>query len=473
MGNNKKLLTLKMSLLNELIFFFGKPILIIAISFAILEYMSTRKTIPLFYLRKILHIIAVSVCAYVISLGKYLEVLQWIFFFASLILFLLLKNSKIKLDFGNSYGICLFPFAFFMLLFFDKIHFSTISVCGYILAFADAFAGIVGFKSASKKYKFLHEDKSLPGCIAFSAIAFIIVYFFIDLPLFFVLISALMIGISEIYSFKGSDNFTIPIFSHLWLSIMPMIVNTSANNIVISLLFFGIGGWFVLNKKWLDQSALIAACFVGIISLFTIGIRGLFAPLYLLIIGSLVNKLFERKNVGEKRNARQVFANGLIGAICYLFFLINKNMDWLILALTSFGISICDTLSSEIGRAMKGKVIDVITLKEVQRGISGGISFYGSFGGFAGLVVYTLILNLIFELEHVHLIIILGFSFSGMLTDSLIGSKYQPLYFKEGQHFESEIEGSVMIKGVKWMSNDMVNFTSNLAITFAGYLILL
>ncbi|MBK8514820.1 MAG: DUF92 domain-containing protein [Saprospiraceae bacterium] len=58
--------------------------------------------------------------------------------------------------------------------------------------------------------------------------------------------------------------------------------------------------------------------------------------------------------------------------------------------LASICISLADTGSSDIGIYFRQKTYDIITFKPLQSGLSGGVSFAGTFAGCAGSIIFSL-----------------------------------------------------------------------------------
>jgi uncharacterized membrane protein len=192
-------------------------------------------------------------------------------------------------------------------------------------------------------------------------------------------------------------------------------------------------------------------------------IKGLFAPTYLLILGSVLGKILDGSRKSESRTALQVLANG---GIATLFILMN-DYDRIhlplvvILGLASFAISICDTISSEVGIALKGESYDILKMVKVEIGRSGGISIVGTSVGVVATTIYAVCCVWIFELEAIEGCIIIGVGVMGMLIDSIVGSKWQALYSDKSIFIETPKDGYTITKGSAWMDNDMVNILSN------------
>ncbi len=234
--------------------------------------------------------------------------------------------------------------------------------------------------------------------------------------------------------------------------------------LIITIAILSLIGYFL---KWLTPSGSVAAFFVALILTWG-GVALFYLPLLLLVGGTLLTKLNKDSAEQNGRNATQVFANGGIGICCLLFFY-TLHQGYANIALyayvVSFCMSICDTFSSEIGKYFKGKTVDILSLRPIQRGLSGGISIVGTMGGFIGTVFCGFIAYCFLNMTLKYAITTAVFGFAGMLLDSILGSALQAKYRNENGGIE-EIPSSEnkLMKGYAWCTNNAVNFISNLLV---------
>lgn len=226
--------------------------------------------------------------------------------------------------------------------------------------------------------------------------------------------------------------------------------------------------------KWLTTSGLIAAILLALSIWYCLGIAYLTYPIVFLTLGSLLSKL--NKGIIEHddssgRNAWQVLANGGVGLVLVWWYYFIKDPSIILGYIVSFSVANSDTFSSEIGRYFKGKTIDIITLKKVNLGMSGGISRQGTLAGvFGSLVISTIGLSL-GHLDVRGMWMVAAFGFVGMLIDSIFGSRLQGKYLVETQIRETGTKLQ-LIKGISWMDNNLVNFVSIAATTILFFLII-
>ncbi len=92
-----------------------------------------------------------------------------------------------------------------------------------IVVFADPVAALVGQKFPLKKYRLVGNSKSYGGSLAFFITAFALSYYFFSktaVPGDLLVVSflhALLVTFTEAISTKGTDNFTIPLVSVLYI----------------------------------------------------------------------------------------------------------------------------------------------------------------------------------------------------------------------------------------------------------------
>ncbi len=134
----------------------------------------------------------------------------------------------------------------------------------------------------------------------------------------------------------------------------------------------------------------------------------------------------KRKLTGEhaeKRDARQVLANGGLPAILGLLALILPGNVVLatILMAAAFASATADTLSSELGTVYGKRFYNIINFHPDEKGRDGVISMEGTLIGIAGSVIIAVIFALNFGLNSVFLSIIVAGTI-GNLIDSVLGA---------------------------------------------------
>lgn len=435
---------------------------IILIATISIEASIRQKWINTFIGRKILHIIAVSTCAYCIHSSTHLIVLSYAFLAFSLLLFLLIHYKLFATNTGSSYGIALFPLAFFVLLQMPFLHKHTITFAVLTLALADAAAGYVGHYYSKQKILFFKEEKSWLGFSSFFIVTALLYlrYFSFTFPQMTLLV-AFVPALAELFSYKGSDNFTVPIITALWLYIIqvtPDNILLQKTIILIVIIVLAIAAWY---KKWLTVSGALAALFIGTLVIFFADALHLVPLAIFLTTGSIASTLNEKQLNTTGRNATQVFANGIVAVCCLIIYSITKVELYYIAFFISIAISMSDTISSEIGKYCKQSTYDVISLKKTTIGLSGGISIAGTLAGLIASIMYAYIVYVVFSLTLQNGILIGIIGFIGMLIDSVLGSTLQAKYATINNLITEE-KTSHLVKGYAWCTNDVVNNITNI-----------
>lgn len=429
-----------------------------------IEFAIRRAWLPFFLGRKLLHVLAISTTAWIIDISEDSLTLGLVLMAIGVLLMVVLLKFKWWLQQEFSYGIALFPISLGGLLALG-VSASWIATAAWVLALSDASAGLVGRTWGAPKLNFLSESKSYQGAFAFFATASIVMAArFPDLHLGWWLLLSLIPTLTELFSWRGSDNFFLPIFTVGWIQLVlqsPYLgswIGVVVGGVIVILL-----AWFVRSRNWLDQTGSLAALWIAAILWMSGGWKALSAPVFLLVVGSVTGKLIRPNHASEKRTAQQVFSNGLIGVVLYMLYGMTGQFHWLLLAWSSFAISVCDTISSEVGVAVGGRTYNAVTLRSMQPGLSGGISLAGTAGGLAALLLLVLFMGGILPVSPIQLLWVLGTGFIGMLVDSILGSKWQALW-RQGEAWSevsSDSPQEVLVKGLPWLDNHWVNFLSN------------
>lgn len=222
-----------------------------------------------------------------------------------------------------------------------------------------------------------------------------------------------------------------------------------------------------MKMGWLTRGGGAAAWLVGAGIILAGGPIFLFPMVIFFVTGSLSDKLHQPVAKQQGRTAMQVLANGGMAVVCLILWKITDFHPLMAAYVASVGISITDTISGDAGMAYGNTPYDIVTLKPVDAGMSGGITLAGTLAGLAVAMVFAGIHFFVFDLWIKDLYLIAVFSFAGMLTDSLLGSLWQSKYMDRGVLTESSENNAVLVKGMRWMTNDMVNLLSNALNTLA------
>lgn len=197
---------------------------------------------------------------------------------------------------------------------------------------------------------------------------------------------------------------------------------------------------------------------------------------------------------GGRRDMWQVFANGgsaAILAILVLYVVYVQNGDNVLSLALGVAVAIAasnaDTWSTEIGTTSKYNPVWIFNPKKrVPRGTSGGISLKGLGGGILGSLLIALLFCIYPLMMHESLsttiaavVIVTVGGTLGTIIDTILGASVQVVYFCEVCQKETEKKlhtkcggtKTVYSKGIKWLTNDTVNFFSPLLATLLSLIL--
>ncbi len=217
-------------------------------------------------------------------------------------------------------------------------------------------------------------------------------------------------------------------------------------------IIFGVGGW-----RW---AVLLLAFFVS-----SSGLTRLFARRK-----ASLNEKFDK---GGQRDIGQVLANGGVAAVFagLSHFFPQALWPWLAFAGSLAAVN-ADTWATELGVLNPSMPRLITTWKPVERGTSGGISFFGSLaalGGGAFIAILAAFVRPAGGFLPVLGIAVLG-GLVGSFFDSFLGATVQAIYLCP--HCEKETEKHPLhtcgtkteqVRGLPWLNNDLVNTFCSIA----------
>lgn len=163
-----------------------------------------------------------------------------------------------------------------------------------------------------------------------------------------------------------------------------------------------------------------------------------------------------------RRDAVQVFSNGGVFAASAIGWLVTGSPVWLAASAGAIAAAAADSWATEIGVALGGEPRSIISGKPLSRGTSGGVTLAGSLTGVAGAAVIAGTV-LIIDWPPPAASAALFAGVLGMIIDSVLGATLQARRRCPGCDTETEQtvhhcgRATHMIRGVRWMDNDMVN----------------
>ena len=339
----------------------------------------------------------------------------------------------------------------------------------------DGFAGVFGSLIKKRNFK-LYNGKTLVGTLSAFVFSFLSVIAFseifnLKIPVYYSATIALISSGIELISRYGLDNIFIPIFTSVAsyyiilapASILPYIVPIALTPYVIAA---------VLSKKLLTVKGVIIAVAMDVIvsvAFQNFGFVYLLSFLALSVAVDKIKKHFKNKKdeitrKGEHRDEFQVLANGLFPVIMAILYICTGEYAFAVAYCAGLAEAFSDTCASGFGM-LSDKTYDVLTLKRISTGLSGGVSIVGTAASLLAAFVFPCIALAFGVIEFSVLPLVALCAFSGNVFDSVFGSLLQAKFkctncgiiTEKTVHCESN---TVLYKGARWISNDIVNFAS-------------
>lgn len=234
-------------------------------------------------------------------------------------------------------------------------------------------------------------------------------------------------------------------------------------------------GWLAYQRHSLSQSGIIGAVLTGTLTVMA-GWAWAAGLLAFFLSSSLLSKLGESRKAtaraqfsrGEQRDFWQVMANGAVAALIALLYLVTDEPKLWVLYLGALAAVNADTWATEIGTLSRQAPRSFLTLKPVQRGISGGVTVVGTLGSLGGAFFIALVGVVLGENrtdwgEPALLGVVTLAGFAGSLVDSLLGATVQAMYWCADKETFTEKnvcasgQPAELRRGVRWINNDVVN----------------
>ncbi len=246
--------------------------------------------------------------------------------------------------------------------------------------------------------------------------------------------------------------------------------------ILISLLaaaaLAGLAAW----RRALTRGGLLLAAGLAVVIAFCGGLSGFLALavtfLFTVAAGKISGARRERleKELHAKtgaRDAAQVFCNVFVGALMLVLFRLSGRRGFLWAYGGAMAASLADSMASELGVLSRRAPRDILTLKPVRAGLSGGVTALGFAMSLLGAALVAVVLAVPKD----------GPGFAGIpdvtaagffaaVCDSALGSGVQVKYrcgacgalTEKPRHCGAQ---GVPEQGVRWMTNDVVNLCNN------------
>ncbi len=249
--------------------------------------------------------------------------------------------------------------------------------------------------------------------------------------------------------------------------------------LVIALAAVLVIGLIAYRKRQLNLSGVVAAVVMGAAATVMGGFTSLSLYLFFLISAAVIGKLSKKirgldriHKKGGRRDAVQVLANGGAALAAMLIHAFDSSPVYLAVFTACLAEACSDTWASEIGVLSKSEPVSILTFTKVPKGLSGGVSLLGTCSAMLSSILYGIFAFSCYDGINLSLVMVVIFSsFAGVMTDSVLGATLQAHFYDEKEDIitehsrDREWNALKLVRGLRFMDNDMVNLTSNI-ITF-------
>lgn len=372
------------------------------------------------------------------------------------------------------------------------------------MAYGDGFASLVG-KRWGRHHPFsFAPDKSLEGSMTVAIPAFLVTLTCIALipdlhndaktmwyawqygatiPLAIFMAESIVIALAtaivaafvELTGSNGCDNLSVPICTGLFASLL--LRYGSLGMTLYLMVSLGVL-LYAYHKSAITADGIVAAELTAatLYAFSSIWVAG--SLLLFFVAGSLVSKISNSsKKHGESRqgdtgarNWKQVLCNSLPACVALWISHFSRNTNTgALICFSVFAAACADTFSSEIGMLSRGKVLNLINLKSVPNGTSGGVTLLGIAAGIIGSALLALPSAGQFGVAGFLFVLVLGFF--GTLIDSALGSTIQQRFADaKGQLMDAPAyPRQRAAAGIAYISNNVVNMLTLIFVCLCAY----
>ena len=362
----------------------------------------------------------------------------------------------------------------------------------YCLALGDGLAPLVA-RLFGRHNVTVTEGKTLAGSLTVFAVSFLTVTVFSQIfslglsPLFALSVAALT-TVAELYGARGTDNLLIEfaVYGYLLLYHYGQ-VDAPLIAVLIASPFLA---FVALGSR--SMSAGAGACAFVLFAL--VGYLGEgFAPVLFIAllfavstaVSLVTGRILRRRGEapvasGEKkgRRAHQIVAVGLLALLALCLHFVTEHPLFYYLYFLALTEQMADSMASDIGRLTRGRNLSIITLKPIEKGLSGGVSLLGTGAALVSAFLFLLLPFLTGALSLRFYVAISLLAFFGTLADSVLGACLQALYACPvcGKQIETAAHCGAparLVKGFALIDNVAVNHLAGVVTCALGCLLLL
>lgn len=341
----------------------------------------------------------------------------------------------------------------------------------------DGMAGVVGQLIKRKNPK-IYGNKTLFGTLSgflFTFFGVLLFKYCFDLPIavWQALLVALFVASLELVSSYGLDNITVTLGAAL---ISYAFINIpEVNGYLVPIILTPLIILLANKKRILSGLGILFAVILDVLVSVAFGNAGFLILLAFLLLSVATDKVksaYKKKqgthslNSEGARGALQVLANGAMGAVCAVLFIITKSQVFAVIYVASIAEALSDTAASGIGVLSK-TTFDPFKFKRCEKGISGGMSLVGTAAAILGALVISALALALGVLNLTEALTAMLCATMGMIFDSALGSLIQAKYkcpvcqkiTESKTHCQTKTQ---RFSGLSFVNNDFVNIASNI-----------
>jgi uncharacterized protein (TIGR00297 family) len=362
-----------------------------------------------------------------------------------------------------------------------------------VMAVGDAAAAIVGQNVRKPHtYQLIRDQKSLEGSLTMFLVSVVAIFltFLLYSPnlatsnhttlylLIFAVVAAIVATAAESLGDRGNDNLLVPLLTALVLYFLLSGNKNLHLQFMTGMLLGGMVAILSYNAKFLTASGSVSTFLLASVIFGFGGWKWTIPILVFFLLSSLLSKLGKKSfdeifEKGSRRDYLQVWANGGVAGLLMIWEILKPHPLIYLAYLGAMAAATADTWATEIGMRLGRRPHLISNFKPVLPGTSGGVTLSGLSGAFLGSLILVLsgigfLLEYNWNKKIVILILLTLIGVAGSLVDSLLGATLQVLYRCNvcqkitEKRIHCQKNQTVMVSGVKWMSNDMVNFFNTL-----------
>ena len=351
-----------------------------------------------------------------------------------------------------------------------------IAACGILaMGYGDGFAALVGTRRGNRHFPAPCQKKTIEGSgtvflFAGLSIGLVCAVFAPEIALAAAFSGGMIAMAVELYSPRGIDNLTLPVSISLMVLLMARFPQTISVFVGLGITLLILLVAFYLRS--ISYPGLHVAVLVGVL-IYVFGGWLSFGALFLFFIaGSAISRVGRDKKAEPyslhrrqgPRGVVQVLANAGPALMLAAAYYVSGWDVFLLAVLASFGAAAADTFSSEIGMLSKTQPVSILTFKKLEKGLSGGVTLLGFFGGAVGALVLAPLALPLFGWPGFFVVLLSGIL--GSILDSIMGAAFQAKYQLPGggmtERPAPQNKPLPLARGIAWVNNDLVNFLSPL-----------